>query len=364
LVGSEAHDRLFARIRRIRADARALIGLLTELEKVTALATGAAPDAALKEKLQRVQRAFADRDLRAHVAELKKLEDQHPELEVYGDRFGAVRNAIEAAQSDQPNPSSSAVTVVNASIAAAKRDLEDAVFNCFRLTIPADVELRLKTMRVGKPFDFEELKDELPDQAERTRLLSELSQRSISGWVDLKSGLIYKLSPNQGFRVFTYLAPLLAVIAAVGVLIGIANVGHLGLALPEGWHLDDAHQLVGAFLLVLVGAIAHLVVENFKQFQMNAVPIVAIGDFFDWLHLRWVGVSMTVVPILVTVIGLRVLGTQSDGADVPLYLFAGYSADSIGGLLLTRFDSSAGAMLKRLTKQLKADDGKAPAAPA
>jgi hypothetical protein len=362
-VERESHDRLFGRVRGIRTDARALIPVLDELASIAKLNLEAAPGEALQASLKSSHEGFRSKGFPDHIAALRTLEAEHPDLEIYGDRFGAIRNGLESAQAGWPAESSKTVSAINASINKTKADLEAVIFECCRLTIPDDVDRVLAGIGIGRSLDFEGFKGELPDQAKRTQILSELSMLPISGWVDLKAGLIYKKSPNRAVRICTYFAPLLTAAAAIGLLIGIANLGHLGLSLPQGWHLSDAHQLVGAFLLVLAGAIIHLVIENVKQLQMRSVPILAIGNTLDWLHLRWVGVSLTVVPIVIAVIGLRMLGTESDGSNIPLYIAAGYSLDSVAGLFLTRFDSSASAILDRLTKQLKGADGApAPAA--
>jgi hypothetical protein len=115
----------------------------------------------------------------------------------------------------------------------------------------------------------------------------------------------------------------------------------LGLKLPDRAVAGlTAPELLGAYLLVLAGAVLHLVVENVKQGQSGNVPILAIGDGLECLHLRWAGLGLSFLPVLVTVIGLRILGAGNDPDELTVYVFAGYSVDSVSGLFLTRFDAS------------------------
>ncbi|HEV2789867.1 MAG TPA: hypothetical protein VGV69_01035, partial [Solirubrobacterales bacterium] len=287
---------------------------------------------------------------------LERIEDEFPQLQVYGDRTGEVRNAIEEVVSDWPRPGSTDLTTIKTAIERSSKHLDKAILGCFQMTIPADVQWRLSKFPVGKAFNFEHAyEDKVPGKSTRERILGELEQREVWGWVDLKEGLIYKISPERRIRILTYLAPLFSVLAAVLALVLVpAGLERLGVDL-SGLHLDDTEATVAAFLLVLSGAVIHLVVENVKQFQMDSAPIVAIGNLLDWMHLRWAGISLMVLPILVIAVGMRTL-VESTPDQVATYVLAGYSADSVAGLFLTRFNSSAGASVKGLIKRLKKDE--------
>ncbi|HEU5063091.1 MAG TPA: hypothetical protein VFT79_08085 [Solirubrobacterales bacterium] len=354
----EARARFFSKVRTIRADAKALLVQLKQLEEAAKNQDGSRPDSNLTKELQRADRALSQKKLDERLREVEKIEADFPHLEIYGDCFGEVRNAVRQVSADWPKMGSADLTAITKGIERSSKALQEVVLGCYRLTIPKDVERSLGDLSIGKSLDFDlKYKEEIPDEKVREEILAALSQRRIGGWVDLKAGLIYRVSPQRSVRVLTYLAPLLAVAAAVLLLIGIANLKHLGIDLP-GTHLDDAKALVGAFLLVLGGAVIHLVVENVKQFQMDAAPIVAISNLLDWMHLRWAGISLMAVPLVVVTIGMR-MAVDSTPDQVATYILAGYSADSIAGVFLTRFDSSASASAKKLIKRLKGEDGSA-----
>ncbi len=99
--------------------------------------------------------------------------------------------------------------------------------------------------------------------------------------------------------------------------------------------------LAAAYILVLTGVLLHLGVEGVKQSQSRPGRPLVIGHALDWLHLHWAGISLSVVPIVVVTIGLRLAETKTGTEEAALFLFAGSSVDSVAGMILTRFDSLA-----------------------
>lgn len=87
------------------------------------------------------------------------------------------------------------------------------------------LEDELRPIAVGHSLDANAaLSQYVTDATTRTDLLTKLgAERDFVGAVAPTHGLIYKLSDNKGFRVFTYVAPLLFFAAAGGVLIGISS---------------------------------------------------------------------------------------------------------------------------------------------
>lgn len=351
-------EELFSRIERVRAKVNYLAGDVKALEVAATGQPAGAPNEGLKEAIAASRAVLAASEIDVHRKFLTEILNDHPELERYAAEVEQLNCALERMLTAWPTASADSADAVLAACKTTAERLADARSRAAQLAIPRRVPRRLENMRVGKPLNFNnEFKEQLPDPDRLAEVLAGLEPYEIGGAVDVKAGLIYKMSTKRAYRLFTYLAPLLALLIGGALLVGIANLGHLGVKLPDDWELSDAHQLIGAYLLVLAGAVIHLLVENIKQMQMSSVSILVISDGLDWLHLRWVGISLMVVPILVTEIGLRVLGVAS-GADQPgIYLLAGYSADSVAGTLLTRFDSAAGVWLKGVSSQLKGVSG-------
>ncbi len=279
-----------------------------------------------------------------------------------------IRDAVTDVVSFWPDPTQSQQSAVQTDD-AVRPLITGLIANAATLyqyeNIRGQLREQMKDLGTGKAVDFKGLfAAEVPDAAARAQVLQQLSNDGqFAGAVDVKSGLVYKLSPRRWQRVLTYLAPLLLFVVAGGVLVGISALhGVFGdgyprqlwaHANPSGGEALTWHALIGPYLLVAVGAFTHLGVENVKQGQAG-VPIIATTDILAWLNLRWVGLSLTYGPIIVTVVGLSVLGIGDAGHDLTLWLAAGFSVDSVAGLLLTRFDTASGAEAAELTKKIQA----------
>ncbi len=238
--------------------------------------------------------------------------------------------------------------------------LTGVVANCSLLTNEdkARVELaeRLKKMETNKAIDINVvLTPFIANPSERAAVITTLaSDGKFAGAIDVKRGLLYKVSPNPWFRWFTYFSPVLFFFVTGGVLIGISALHSVfGSGFPvQVWGVVRKpgaaavfswHKLLGPYLLVMGGVVAHLVVENIKQGQAG-VQLLAMDDLLTWLTLRWVGLALSYLPVIVVVVGLSVLGVGGTGHDLTLWLAAGYSVDSVAGLILNRFDTQSTAL--------------------
>lgn len=215
------------------------------------------------------------------------------------------------------------------------------------LTVAYDTRDALVGLRVGKALSFDDMfKERIPSIEDRTSILEQLSQHTgeylEDGIVDIPGRKIWRKSTSQAVRILTYLSPIAFAVLAWLVLWVVS-----ALDFPAEWNLGDASELLEAYALVLLGALAHLAVENVKQHQAGTIQVTAIGDFLDWLHLRWQALAVSFFHILVTVLGLRILGVGTSEQDALLYFFAGYSVDSVAGVLLTRFGTTASSGVAR-----------------
>jgi hypothetical protein len=307
-------------------------------------------------RADRTSRAVGDagtvldgREIGDHIRELERLLSVCCLAERVGDEVRRLRNGLVTVRDHWPEDDADA-------IANAERVgdvLEELIADAAAFTIPNRLKEALVGLAVGRALNFDTtFADELPDAKQRSALLARLAayESLFHGAIDVENGVVYKMSPSRGWRVASYLSPLIFAALAGGFLALIGTLDQLQIRLDSEWGLDEVPPLLGAYLLVLAGALIHLVVENVKQAQSDKVPILAIGDGLEWLHLRWAGLGLSFIPVLVTVVGLRVAGVGSDPSDVPIYLFAGYSVDSVAGLFLTRFDASARRGLKSIRK--------------
>jgi hypothetical protein len=237
------------------------------------------------------------------------------------------------------------VAVLQSQTAAAKESVSRVIKHAGQMSVPDLVAGHLDEMRTGWALDFHEhFAEEFPDPDQRQLLLNELAMHPKSiptGVIDLKAGLIYKKVPGKLGKL-TVIAPLAWAVLGGLIILFIAGVA-TKLKLDE-WNLTNGHRMLAAYIVALAGAVIHIMFETVKQQQNGHVQILAIGRGLDWLNIRWLGLALSFLAIVVTVVGLRVLNVD----DLAVYLFAGYSADSVAGILLTRFDSVATLRLSDL----------------
>jgi hypothetical protein len=297
---------------------------------------------------------FKDKDFGGVLRELRALLKADPEVASSGtDTVVSIENSLDAAKRDWPETKS----IDNAEMQArdAKGALDDIVLDCGLVTIPTRLNEHLKTVRVGQALDFKaNFKDELPAKSQRKEVLDYLAEHPTAVWglVDPEKELVYRMSMSIYYRLFTYISPLLMTAAIGAALVGLAQFDNWGLVSKSGeWqYLSSGRALVSTYVFVLAGAVTHLLVESLKQVRFGqGAPIYAVSSWLDWLHLRWVSISLSFFPVVVTVLGLRL--THHTGW--PTAFFAGYGIDSVAGLFLTRFDAAATKGVNILGKALK-----------
>jgi hypothetical protein len=244
----------------------------------------------------------------------------------------------------------SEVPAMQAAARSTVRALKNAHTAIRDLLLPYRLKCQLRGLRVGQSVDFNvDYADELPTVDERMAMLTEFSRRSDyfkEGVFDVPGQRVWRRSGSAAWRAVTCLA-----VPVFAVLVGAALAG-VSLLPLEDWHLDDAGEVLAAYGLVLAGVLAHLVVENIKQAQAKTVPIIAIGETIDWLHLRWAGLLWSFAPVVVVVVGLLAIGTEVSGEEALVFFFGGYSVDSVAGTFLTRFGTASGVGVKDVVKRV------------
>jgi hypothetical protein len=271
----------------------------------------------------------------------------------YSGELTLIRNLLNELQEKWPRPPADNGTATRA--LAAEATVEKLNYAAVEFCAVADLNDALSGIHTGKSVNLDDcFSSSLPSARDRDQLIAYLTQveRDVTGVVDKKSRLAYRTPPTLLLRFLACVSPVLFFLAGGGLLFLISKFDKWGLISVKNWTLGDSGAVIGAYLLVSAGAIMHLAVENVKQFQSGQVPILAIGDLLTWLELRWAGLAWTFVAMVITVIALRYSGVTSDGREIPVWLAAGYGVDSIAGLVLTRFDTSATAGLSALRRQM------------
>ena len=342
-----ARTKLFTQITNVRVEAGALLRALDSLEAT--VATPGHTSETVQSAADAWTSALSTAGLDTTRTELSELLGGDFDLHDLAEDTWSVVKSLSQLQDLWPAEHPTDTASLLLAVKETRRILRKVIYHCGEITVPVEVKEQLETLRVGKPLDFEaSFKSKIPRPTQRSQILAELKNQRIGGWVDEGAQLIYRLSAGAGARFLTCIAPFALALLGAGLMYLIPTF-----SLPVAWNLGDRWQLAGAFGLVLSGAVIHLLVENIKQLQSRSVPIVAITDGIYWLNLRWIGLSLTVLWALVVAIGLRVIGFDSVGSEgVGAYIAAGYSLDSVAGLVLTRFDSSAGVLLRKVNDQV------------
>jgi hypothetical protein len=264
--------------------------------------------------------------------------------------------ARDAAALDPANAPADAAAARAAAVSLAERiaAVDDA---CLVLVVPYRVRMMLRSRRVGRALPFLEVFDGEPPPAERRatmlKQLEAMGSYLAEGVVDVNRELIWRKSGSAATRALSALSPVLFAALGALVLIAISSLPSL-----DDSPLGNGAEVLEAYVVVTMGVAVHLLVENVKLSQEQNAPILAIGEFVDWLHLRWAGIGSTFFAILVTVIGLRLTfdaeALNKGWETTLLYFFAGYSVDSVAGIFLQRFGTSAKAGVSGLLSRVRA----------
>jgi hypothetical protein len=325
-----ARNRLVARLGDVRGyvdDLLEIVRRLVEVKEVPSARTlqtiGTLLNRLISEQVPPIQQALRDSD------ELDAIASG-----AVGRLVGAITEARIAADLIDGLPGDPPLATVQSSARATVTALEKVDACVTDLIIAWEVRDRLHELAVGRALDFKaEYATRIPSHEKREEILDDLAEGRLyldEGVVDVAAEKIWRRSSSRTYRALTYLSPLF--FAALGALV------LWGLSLTDvDSALEEPGDLLGPYLLVLLGMGAHLLIENVKQTQVKQAQVIAIGGFLDWLHLRWVALGASFIPVLATVIFLRLEGVSPDSA---MFLFAGYSIDSIAGLALTRFGTS------------------------
>jgi hypothetical protein len=352
-------DKLFTRISRVRVSAQSLLGSLEKLGDAAKRGGGgrtmlSVAESGLRDAMTRWQAAIDTAELGTQCTELETQLNGDEDLHKYAEAaWAALAGASELLdrwpEGGKPCEGCLDPAAIVLTVEESTTILRRIVYECSKVTVIDEVKERLLTLRVGKALDFHAVfKTKLPDLAQRKGLLEELKNQKFGGWVEVSTGLIYRLPGTRLGIVLACFAPLL-----FGLLAGAGLYGFSSLDLPSSWDkLGDGWALLGVYGLVMLGVAAQLLVENVKQSLTGSVKILAITDTTYWLALRWVGLSQTVIAAVIVTIGLRLTNVHGSDEGLALCIAAGYSVDSVAGVFLTRFHSMAVSDLEVLNEQL------------
>lgn len=361
-TGGGPQLRLFGLVRDIRAEAQNIVRALDRVRAALALTDPDAQASELKKALVGSRRIV---DENAPIVEerfraLRDLVDSSPTVyDQAGDAITGLENSWREFYDAVTWAADASAIDITERLARIDKHLGAIEWQAAVVTVPNRVRQHLKTKRVGGQLRFHDaFRDEIEDEAQRVEVLRYLQQHaaSFSGVVDVPSGVIYRIAPKVRRRVLSWVAllALATVIAYVFVyllcngfpLIKLSFGGIAGLA-PERFP-----ELMGAWWALLFGAVAHLIVEAIKQGQRSdSESFRALEDWFVWVHVRETSLIVGILSLYVILVGLALFSPDVNSLTFLAAFGAGYSFDSILGLFITRFDTSAKSAVEVVTKQ-------------
>jgi hypothetical protein len=355
-------QRLRGLVRDIGEEARDLAIPLNSIATALGVADSAARLQAVTEQLAELKRA-TDEDSKIVDDRIVKLtvlfEADDALYDDCGDEILTIGNEWARALAELPKQYKLADHVAfEAAITTAAKTLADVIWHVALVTIPGRVNQHLATISVGGRLDFAAMfSDELPDPAMQRHLLDYLAGHPlfVAGVVDPEAGVIFKASKHLWRRVASYVLILsLAIPVGVGFVDVITN-GLPAMGIGAGWlgiATSRFGELLPAYGFLLVGSVLHIGVEAIKQGQRTTIGgFTAMGEWLAWIHVHELAILAGIVVVWLTLVGLAI-SLPPNQLTWQTALFAGYGIDSVFGLFVTRFDTTASGALAKLTPSL------------
>ena len=145
----------------------------------------------------------------------------------------------------------------------------ELIFHCNIITIPPRINNHLDEYHPGQTLDFyTSFRDEVCDEKQSNQIMEYLSKfpKCINGYIDLKSGLVYKaaLPKKQKYSCFRILA-----VIVIGALLLPAVLAYMSENLLSN-SIDFFNcylQLIIVYAFIIAGAASHIGLDSVKQIR-------------------------------------------------------------------------------------------------
>ena len=243
------------------------------------------------------------------------------------------------------DPAAEAVVNLQDRAQRSIKTLEDLSLVCARITIPNELNNYLANVRIGKSLNFvATFRDQLPSDDLTKSVLATLAPQSgiVSGLIDLTTSSVIKADSRLWRQVLSVVFIAIAVALGFG-LVALAVHADTWLGFDSsGWpvQLKNWAALNGAYILVLIGVVAHWVLDRIKQTRGGA-DVTPISEWLLWLHVNEVPIMVRIATVwLMVAMGVAFKTFNLATAVQPVtYFTAGYFLDSTFDALIGRFNT-------------------------
>lgn len=353
-ASGERYPALFGRLRDLRAVAQDLRGFAAELDQ----RTRAIEDPVSRQR--EVQAGLEEgRPVLSH--DRSQIEDRLTEIRenVVGDdgaysAYGDVVARLESSWAEALTNWPLGRDLEEYAAQSAQRlpklvaSLDEMIYDCGLVTLPSRIRDHLALIPIGASLSFREAYgDELPAPEEQREFLSylDLYPGFVDGLVDVEHGCIYRAAP-QGPRRRQSLYWTVGIALLGFVLIALGCGAGYFLAL-KGWRFTPARfqELMVGYLFLLLGALAHVVVNLLKQDRANAAPTRGLSDWLLRIHVKEASFMLSAGSLAVAPVAMAFF---FDSVEWSTAFFVGYSYDSFLDLFLQRFEGVVSAATKTI----------------
>ena len=350
----ERYAALFGRLRDLRAVAQNLRGFAAELDKRTqAIEDPVSRRREVQTGLEEGMQVLVHdrRQIELRLEEIREnIEEDDSAYSDYGDVIARLEASWEEALTNWPFGRDLEEYIAQSAQRLPKlvASLDSMIYDCGLITLPNRLTDHLALLPIGASLSFREgYADELPAEEDQKRFLRylDLYPGFVEGLVDVEHGCIYRAAPQGPRRQKSlYWTVGIALIGFVLIALG-CGAGYF-LAL-KGWRFTPARfqELMVGYLFLLLGALAHIVVNLLKQDRTSAAPTRGLSDWLLRIHVKEASFMLSAGSLAVAPIAMAFF---FDSVEWSTAFFVGYSYDSFLDLFLQRFEGVVSAATKTI----------------
>jgi len=354
----ERYPALFGRLRDLRAVTQNLRGFAADLDKRTK---------AIEDPVSRRREVQAGIEegtpvlIHDHQQIARRLEEIRENIEkddgaysAYGDVIARLEGSWEEALTNWPLGRDLEEYIAQSAQRLPKlvASLDAMIYDCGLVTLPSRIRDHLALIPIGGSLGLRDgYEDELPEPADQRRFLHYLSLYPgfVEGLVDVENGCIFRADRRLWRRALSLVLTVAFALLGFPVIWIAIAIGKASSVSGTDWPFTTARkeELIFAYLFLLLGAVAHIVVNMLKQDRAEKASTRGLSDWLLRIHVKetsfWASAASLALGPLAMAFLFKTVGWKSA-------FFFGYSYDSFLDLFLQRFQGSVTSVAELMKK--------------